>query len=366
MLGAAHDACPRRPARADARPTARRGRVDLDRRRAQPVPQRHARVGEAGRDRVAVPSERDRRVRRDDPGHLDRRGERDGGQRQQRLGVGERADRRRAPGRGAALAGVARHRRGTGPATLRLLGCRRGHRPPPPPARVTHRGFDRALAVPAPRRARLHDRAVMLRDRREARLHVTRCRARSPSPAGRCATPGRCHPRRRITASIASIRCGLVQRLGQHAPRPRPSAAACPASTYAVPPHGARRRSNQSHWISSPGGCSISIVSRPFTPEHASQCGRRPAGGADGRSSDTTGRSRAGRPRRTAPSPTGADHQRTGPGRSPRSRRADRRQSPAEWWGSRCDPRCVQPSSWGWSGSVSRVALSRAIEVSER
>ena len=71
LLGAAHD-----------RPRARRrepvlgqqpagGRVDADGRRAQPVPQDQGRVGEAGWDGVAVPPERDRRVRGDDTGHRD-------------------------------------------------------------------------------------------------------------------------------------------------------------------------------------------------------------------------------------------------------------------------------------------------------
>ena len=31
-----------------------------------------------------------------------------------------------------------------------------------------------------------------------------------------------------------------------------------------------------------------------------------------------------------------------------------------------CDPRCVQPSSWGWSVGVSRGLVSSAIDVSER
>ena len=42
------------------------------------------------------------------------------------------------------------------------------------------------------------------------------------------------------------------------------------------------------------------------------------------------------------------------------------RLSPARWWGFEGDPRCVQPAIAGWSGSVSRGALSSAIEVSER
>ena len=48
------------------------------------------------------------------------------------------------------------------------------------------------------------------------------------------------------------------------------------------PAPGAFRRSNQSHWISSPGGWSISMVSRPLTPRRLrSAGGARPAHLAD-------------------------------------------------------------------------------------
>ena len=83
-------------------------------------------------------------------------------------------------------------------------------------------------------------------------------------------------PCRRSTASIASIRCGWSSDSAS-TPRIRPECGSVPSSTYAVPPHGAFRRSNQSHCISSPAGWAISIVSRPDTPAHGSQCGRRPA-----------------------------------------------------------------------------------------
>ncbi len=42
------------------------------------------------------------------------------------------------------------------------------------------------------------------------------------------------------------------------------------------------------------------------------------------------------------------------------------RQSPAEWWGSRCDARCGQPSMAGVTLSVSQTVSSWAIEPSER
>ena len=75
---------------------------------------------------------------------------------------------------------------------------------------------------------------------------------------------------------MASIRCGWSSDSAS-TPRTRLECGKVPSSTYAVPPHGAFRRSNQSHWISSPAGWAISIVSRPDTPEQASQCGRSPA-----------------------------------------------------------------------------------------
>ena len=71
------------------------------------MPQGQGRIREAGWDRVAVPSERDRRVGGDDASDLDRGGERGGGQREERLGVAERADGRAPTGGGAALACVA-------------------------------------------------------------------------------------------------------------------------------------------------------------------------------------------------------------------------------------------------------------------
>jgi len=245
MLNAAHDAPGtgrREPVRGQQ---AADGRVDLDGRRAQPVPQRQVHVGEPGWDRVAVASERDRRVGGDDTSDLDGRGERESGQRQQRLGVAEHTDSRLEAGRGAAGAGVA----GTGEEAvqgqLRLLRGGRGHGPPPPPAREAHRGFDRALAVPAPWWARLDDRAVVLRHRRERRLHVTGARhdhrrqpVRAPYAGGAAETAH--HGVHRLD----EVR--LIERLGQHAAgaarvRERPeeheggAAPRCPAPLEPVP-----------------------------------------------------------------------------------------------------------------------------------
>ena len=50
--------------------------------------------------------------------------------------------------------------------------------------------------------------------------------------------------------------------------------ASVPVSTVTAPPHGASGSSTQSHWVSEPGGCSMSVVARPLAPEQASQCGR--------------------------------------------------------------------------------------------
>jgi hypothetical protein len=88
VLDAAHDAAGAGRGEAVGGQLPAGGRVDLDGHRAQPVPQRQAHVGESWRDRVAVPSERDSRVRSDDTGHFDGRREREGGQHKQRLAVG--------------------------------------------------------------------------------------------------------------------------------------------------------------------------------------------------------------------------------------------------------------------------------------
>ena len=58
--------------------------------------------------------------------------------------------------------------------------------------------------------------------------------------------------------------------------RARPEAESVPTSSSAGSPHGAGPSSSQSPWISSPGGCAISIVTRPFTPVQAAHGGRRP------------------------------------------------------------------------------------------
>ena len=280
-------------------------------------------IGEAGRDRVAVPSERDGRVRRDHPSDLDRRRERGSGQSEERLGVAQRADGRADTGGGAALAGVARSGQEAVQRQLRLLRCGRGHGPPPPSTREPHRGFDRALAVPAPWRARLHDRAVVLRHRRERWLHVDGSRARSPSPAGRCATRGRCRPGGASPRpSPRSGAPGRATRPARHASAT--SAAACPT---------ARRRSRptvldaaRTSPTGSPrpaGGRSRSCrgPSPRGTPRNAAAAR---AGGPDARTSGSCARSRARRPRRTTTSPTDAGHRRTGPGCRPRSRPAGR------------------------------------------
>jgi transposase len=60
-------------------------------------------------------------------------------------------------------------------------------------------------------------------------------------------------PSRRITASIASIRWAWSI-VSANTARVRPECDNVPNNTYAVAPHGARRCSNQSHWISSPAG----------------------------------------------------------------------------------------------------------------
>jgi hypothetical protein len=172
LFGAAHDASRARRREPVRGQCGAGGRTDLNGRRAEPVPQVHVGVGETGRDRVAVASERDRRVRGNDPSDVNGGGEHGGGQRDERLGVAERADGRGCAGGGAALAGVAGAGEEAVQRQLRLLRAGRGRRSPPSSAHIADRGLNRALAVPPPRWARLHDRAVVLRDWGEGRLHV--------------------------------------------------------------------------------------------------------------------------------------------------------------------------------------------------
>jgi len=131
------------------------------------------------------------------------------------------------------------------------------------------------LRLPRPRRARLDGHAVVLGDRGEAGLHLAGAGhghrgqpVGPPHPGG--APEAAQHPVHRLD------QMRLLHRLRKH-PRTRPECGRVASSTYAVPPQGAWRRSNQSHWCSAPGGWVVWIVARPRTPVQAWQCGPSPA-----------------------------------------------------------------------------------------
>ena len=311
--------------RCDGQQRRRRASGSRRSRAPEPVAQLQRGAGEAGRHRVAVAPERDRRVRGHDPGHLDRRRER------RRRAAPAAARRRRARRRSCAAPVAVRRsraspgRRGTGPATpapppVVVAVIVRHHRP----HSVAHRGLDRALAVPAPRWARLHDRAVVLGHRREAMAARHGCRARSPSPAGRCARPGRCRrggasprPSPRSDAAWSSDSAStpadparVRQRAQQHV---RGAAPRRPAPLEPVPLDLLARR--------------VVDLDRVAALHPRARLAVRPqaaAGGPGARTSGSCAGSRARRPRRTATSPTDAGHRRTGPGCRPRTARADR------------------------------------------
>ena len=145
-----------------------------------------------------------------------------------------------------------------------------------------------------------------------------RCRDGSPSPGGRCATDGRCHPggagHRRVLRSDAPgpstpstphgcARSATGCPTGHRRSRPTGRCGAPPSPT------GSRRRPDEQS-RSSHG------PSRPHTPHNAAAT-RQDA--ADERSSDTNSRTRGARPRQTTPKPTHAGHPRTALSGRPRT-----------------------------------------------
>ena len=95
-----------------------------------------------------------------------------------------------------------------------------------------------------------------------------------PQYAGRPA-PTRESALQEYEASLLQLR-----RAAARVPRQRLECASAPTSRCAFLPHpqcsGGSGSSSQSHWVSSPGGCSIGAFARPFVAEQGSQCGRRP------------------------------------------------------------------------------------------
>ena len=120
----------------------------------------------------------------------------------------------------------------------------------------------RTLAVPASRRTGNDACAVVLGDGDEARLddaglRVDDSRHAVDSPTAGISTEAAQH------AIHGFDEMGLVFRLGE-APRNFPEHGRDPSSRWASPPQGASGSSSQSHWISSAGGCSISMVALPL------------------------------------------------------------------------------------------------------
>ena len=122
---------------------------------------------QAGGNRVAVPPQRDQRVRCHGAYFDDLGGERNRWQSQQRLSFGKLTDRRAVTTTPISGGGAPRIERRLG------LG-RRGDAGGPPPrlGQVVDRLLHDTLAVPVTGRARVHAHAVVLRDRREAPLDL--------------------------------------------------------------------------------------------------------------------------------------------------------------------------------------------------
>ena len=159
-----------------------------------------------------------------------------------------------------------------------------GQGAPEPPRRDMVGLLHYALAVAAPRRARPRGHPVVLGYRRERRGHPPRFwvhdgghsveppRRGEPAQGAGHAVQARNQPR-------------LVHRRRQPAaPPPRMGQRAGQQARLAAPPQrmGGSGSSAQSHWVSSPGGCSITATGRPFAGWHGSQCGRRPLPAATG------------------------------------------------------------------------------------
>ena len=130
----------------------------------------------------------------------------------------------------------------------------------------------RALAVAPPGRTGHHARPVVLGHGHEAGLDDAGLRVDDGRHAVDAPLAG-VAPEAAQHAVHGLDQMGLVLGLGEDA-RNLPEHGSEPTSRWASPPQGASGSSTQSHWISSPGGWSISMVARPFTPAQASQCGR--------------------------------------------------------------------------------------------
>ena len=164
MLRRPHEPARRAPVDGDEHPG---WTDDLERRGAEPVTDGEEGADEAGWDAVAGTSEGDARVHVDRSRLADRRRIGHRRQGQQRLGIGELADRR-----GASRAGVGGRGAEAIEARLGLDDRGRGQGPLPAPAQVADRCFDRTLAVAPPGRTGPDLHAVVVGDRGEGWLDV--------------------------------------------------------------------------------------------------------------------------------------------------------------------------------------------------
>jgi hypothetical protein len=232
--GAEHDAFKRRPVLGRPDQLAGAGRCQtmgcqqrsrrrghLQRSGAEPVTQHQLRADQTGRDTVAVAAEGHRGVGVHRAADLHGGRIRRGRKGQQRLGIGQRTHGRgtgdppSGHGRGRASPTVARNR-SSDPCAWAIVAAvmvrtsgRTQTAPPPPPSPC---GWPAATGRAGPRRRRAWPPEPSLAARRW-------CRARSPSPADRCARSWRCpKPAQHAVDRLDQMR--LVGRLGQHAPDP--------------------------------------------------------------------------------------------------------------------------------------------------
>ena len=163
-----------------------------------------------------MPREGDAGVVGDDARDLGRGRERRRREGEQRLGIGQLADRGAFTARSSAFALVTDGGAEDVEGALGLLGGRRCHGAPPASRNEAHGGLDRTLSIAAPGRTGLDDGAVVLGHRSEGGLHVA-----GPRHDHRGQAVGAPHPRRPAQAPQHLVHgldeVGLVHLLGQHA-----------------------------------------------------------------------------------------------------------------------------------------------------
>ena len=180
------------------------------------MPDEQSRAAEPRRHRVAVAREGDAGVVGDDAFDLGGGRERSRREGEQRLGVGQLADRGALTARSSAFTLVAGGGAEDVEGALGVFGVRCAHGAPPATRGEAHGGLDRTLSVPAPRRTGLDDGPVVLGHRSEGGLDVAGSRH---DHRGQAVGPP--HPSRPAQAPQHLVdgldEVGLVHLLGQHA-----------------------------------------------------------------------------------------------------------------------------------------------------